>query len=323
MSTSGSQAIFSFKTSVGGFATFPLRGNRTATVKEAVHDGDTVSIQPAGNLSIRLLGVDTPEISFQFPKIEDPHAGKFSSTREFSTYLADPFSDKYPDSAKFKSSLGGGLEDHLAPLLGPDCAKNHYKCAIEAQRTLEELILEEFKERTEAGKPYRFFMAFAHEIMDGYGRFLCYLHRDNTKREQKENPFSYNERMLELGAAFPYFIWPNINPFKSKPSYIEAVPPPEKLRSWVDGDKRLSESRRFVREAREKRQGVFEGNLLAPFELRFLARRKAPNRSVLNLATCDRTLLKPTEYYLVENPEDRLYIDEHFIPLFLNEGYEV
>lgn len=289
-----------------------------------MHDGDTVSIQPAGNLSIRFLGIDTPEVSFQFPGVDDRRAGKSVSIKGFGSYLRDPFLDRYPDSAKFKSYLGEGLVDHLNSLLGPDCANNHYRCAMDAQRGLEKLIMDEFEERAEEGKEYRFFMAFAHEIMDGYERLLCYLHRDNTKREQKENPLSYNERMLELGMAFPYFIWPNIDPFRSKASYIEAVPSPEKLRDWVENSKRLREARRFVREAREKKKGIFEGgNLLEPFELRFLAKRKAPGRHVLNLATCERTLLKPMEYYLIENPEDRLFIDEHFVPLFRDRGYKV
>lgn len=289
-----------------------------------MHDGDTVSIQPAGNLSIRLLAIDTPEISFQFPQIDDRRAGRTVPTKGFASYLADPFSDGYPDSARFKSHLGAGLVDHLTPLLAPDCAEKHYRYAVESQKALEKLILDEFNERVEEGKPYRFFMAFAHEIMDGYGRFLCYLHRENTKTEREKNPLSYNERMLELGMAFPYFIWPNMNPFRSKASLVEAVPPPEKLRDWVEGDRRLRDARRFVREAREKNKGIFaDGNLLAPFELRFLAKRRAPNRYVLNLATCEKTLLKPTEYHLIENPEDRLFIDEHFVPLFREKGYQV
>ena len=35
---------------------------------------------------------------------------------------------------------------------------------------------------------------------------------------------SYNERMLEEGMAAPYFIWPNLDPFKKWPTLIDAVP---------------------------------------------------------------------------------------------------
>jgi endonuclease YncB( thermonuclease family) len=37
------------------------------SVKEAVHDGDTVSIVPNSFLNTRLLGIDTPEVSFSLP----------------------------------------------------------------------------------------------------------------------------------------------------------------------------------------------------------------------------------------------------------------
>ena len=53
-----------------------------------------------------------------------------------------------------------------------------------------------------------------------------------------------------------------------------------------------------------------------------MARRRALHGYVLNLATCESILLKPTEYHLIENPEDRLFIDEHFVPLFRSKGYQ-
>ena len=318
------QAIFSARGLKRGFANFPLRGFGRASVREAVHDGDTVSVQPDGNLSTRFLGIDTCEMSYIFPQIDDPNAGRWVSIRKFVTYLSDPFSDQYPDSVGLRSKLGEGLVGHLTPLLGPDCATKHYKYALRAQRALEELIIAEYKERAEKGRQYRFFIAFSHEVMDGHGRLLCYLHRDNNKRERERDPLSYNEKMLERGMAFPYFIWPNVDPFRPKSTYVEAVPEPDELQDWVQSAERLNQAREIVREAREKRLGIFEeGDLLAPFELRFLARRRPPHRYVLNLETCANVLLRPTQYYLIGNPEDQLFIDEHFLPLFEEKGYEV
>jgi len=323
MSGSGSKAIFSSHQLIRGFAVLSLRGKKVAKVKDAVHDGDTVIIRPDGNMSIRFLGIDTPEISCQFPKIPgDSRADKWLNIKQFNDYLSDPFSDRYQGSDGYKSTLGQDLVDYLNPLLGPNCAGDHYKSGMMARTALRGIIQAEYDERVKQGKLFRFFMAFAHDVIDRYGRLLCYLHRDNTKGERNLNPLSYNERMLKLGMAFPYFIWPNIDPFRPM-SYVDAIPPPQDLRSWIDNDKRLSDARKFVQDARRQKIGVFKyGNVLQPFELRFLARREAPSRYVLNLATCDKTLLKPTEYYMIHNPEDRLFIDKQFIPLFRDKGYQ-
>jgi hypothetical protein len=32
--------------------------------------------------------------------------------------------------------------------------------------------------------------------------------------------------------------------------------------------------------------------------------------------------MNPTEYYIIKNLEDRLFIPEEYMPLFVNSGYE-
>lgn len=86
-----------------------------ATVKQAVHDGDTVNIELDGNVGIRFLGIDTPEISYQFPGRDtflkiDPH---------FVDYLTDPFSDDYPESDRLVNDLTADLVEYLEDRLGP------------------------------------------------------------------------------------------------------------------------------------------------------------------------------------------------------------
>jgi hypothetical protein len=48
---------------------------------------------------------------------------------------------------------------------------------------------------------FKFFLAFASEVMDGYGRFLGFLH---PHQENPPRKASYNERMLQQGWATPY-----------------------------------------------------------------------------------------------------------------------
>jgi hypothetical protein len=66
-------------------------------------------------------------------------------------------------------------------------------------------------------------MAFAHEVTDRYGRFLCYMDTDN-KPSKRDGRLTYNERMLKSNLAIPYFIWPNINPFRDAGQTIMHCP---------------------------------------------------------------------------------------------------
>jgi len=131
--------------------------------------------------------------------------------------------------------------------------------------------------------------------------------------------------MLESGMACPYFIWPNINPFRKQSNLQKAIPPPGQLRDWID-DLAFARARQFVKIARNNKIGILEPEnplALLPFELRYLARRHPPHRYVLDLSKDEPVLLKPTDYYTIPNMEDRLFIDSHFVPLFVDKGYRI
>jgi endonuclease YncB( thermonuclease family) len=310
-----------------GFSVLPKHGDRTATVKEAVHDGDTITVEADGTFSIRFLGVDTPEVSFTFPKLPgDRRSGSFRSILEFEEYLSNPFNiHQYPDSKRYSKELGAGLLNYLKPKLNSNTALNHHKYAIAAQRELENIVELDLRQRVYEGENFRFFMAFAYEVMDRYGRFLCYVDRDN-KPSELEGRLTYNERILQSGLASPYFIWPNINPFRRQKSLVEAVPLATKFKEFINRDERFKLARKFVSDARKSHIGIFDTQdrlLLLPFELRYLARRKAPDRYVLDMSKDRPKILKPTDYHLIPNEEDRLFIDEQFVPLFEKKGYQV
>jgi hypothetical protein len=221
--------------------------------------------------------------------------------------------------------LGPGLLNHLIPKLTAHTAANHHDHAMAAQCALEDLVDYDVKAKTDQGEEFRFFMAFAYEIIDRYGRFLCYVDMDEKNEEERKLRISYNERMLQSGMAAPYFIWPNINPFR-RLSLKGAIPPPGDFKQMVEGDRRLSDARRFVSESRKAGAGIFdkaEPLLLLPFELRYLARRSGPDRYVIDLSKNKPKILKPADYYLVSNVEDRLFIDEQFVCLFESKGYDI
>jgi len=136
MSVPSNTALIKYGNLTRGFATFARKAFDPISVRSAVHDGDTVKVQLLGNFSIRFLGIDTPEMTFQYPIIGSSDDEKWLSVDRFDTYLNDPFSPSYPDSAAFKNSLKPELVTHLQNYLGPNCAANHRRMAEEAKDAL-------------------------------------------------------------------------------------------------------------------------------------------------------------------------------------------
>ena len=293
-------------------------GDTRRTVKQIVHDGDTVNVEAIGNIAVRFLGIDTPEVSFMYPETDDfkkinPH---------FKNYLTDPFNG-FNDSAEYKQKLGQELINYLTPKLGPNCAENHDKHAEKAHRGLEKLIQDD--ETSTGASEYKFFLAFAYEIMDAYGRFLCFLHQD-LPANQRQGKLSYNEDLLKLGLACPYFIFPNVNPFRKEPKMTDAIKPPAEFNAYINKEKRLTEIRDAVKTARNQNLGIFEQNeplQLEPFELRYLSRRQPPSRYVIDLNQNPPKIKKPTHYHNIPHSEDRLFINPEHLCLFTERGYQI
>jgi endonuclease YncB( thermonuclease family) len=289
-------------------------GAGIGSVPQQVHDGDTIVVRALGNLSVRFLGVDTPEVSIVLPP-----TGRFESIggAEWAALLADPFADRYG-----VIDLAPALRANLAGRVGPDCAANHYRHAMAAQRALEAEVQSDLAASGGDRTAFRFFVAFAGEVMDGYGRLLGWINRE---QRDTPRPLDYNSRLLAAGYALPYFIWPNINPFRKQASAVEAVPVPGTAALVASREGSLRESRRAVRAARDAGKGVFavaDPLKLEPFELRFLAGRRAPTRWVIDLSSDSDVLLPPQRYFEIARPEDRLYVPPEFVPLFVERGWK-
>lgn len=82
---------------------------------------------------------------------------------------------------------------------------------------------------------------------------------------------------------------------------------------------------RWIRDARENGIGVFDRQdplRLLPFDVGFLSRRRPPDRWVIDLSKNDDVLIKPQNYYTVPNVEDRLFLPEEYVPLFVEAGWK-
>jgi hypothetical protein len=324
------KAVFKLGVLTVGEGALGARGTGRGSVRQQVHDGDTVIIDPLGNLSVRFLGVDAPEESFSLPEqavrtpdgrtdeagfvpIKDPRWAEF---------LDDPFAAKWP---KFAPALSRGLLRHLQARVGPGTAKNHADLADAARSALIALIAQDMQELGQDKTTFKFFLAFATEVMDGYGRLLGYLNRAQPKPPR---PRPYNERLLATGAVGPYFIWPNLDPFRKQPRLVDAVPKPGSSRPrgvTAAAAQPLDDARQSIRDARAQGLGVWapaaNGLRLEPFELRFLARRQPPDRWVIDLSAGDDRLRAPQLYWKIANPEDRLFVPAEYVPLFVDRGW--
>lgn len=303
-----------------GHAALGLRNDAQGSVKQQVHDGDTIVVRAVGNIGVRLLGIDTPELSFRLPGEE---RFRWLSEPEWDEFLRDPFADRYP---AFDPPLSPGLRRHLEARVGPGTAENHFRHAQAAKDALQREVELDLMELDADADSFRFFMAFAYEVMDAYGRFLCYINREQPHPLQPvKRPPTYNDRMLNSGHAVPYFIWPNVNPFRKQDSVLQAVPKPGKARTLAYADTTLRIARENVARSRANHQGVFSAMdplSLEPFELRLLARREPPNRWVIDLDRNDDVLIPPQDYHTVPHPEDRLFVPAEFVPLFVERGWK-
>jgi hypothetical protein len=272
---------------------------------------------------VRFLGVDAPEVSFTLPgstafiSIADPR---------WATFLDDPFAATY---SAFDPPLEAALQASLAVRLGNDAAANHARLAEAAQRALEAMIESDIVVLGKPAAEFRFFSSFATEVMDGYGRLLCYLNRDQPDKDTPApRPDSYNERLLATGDVTPYFIWPNLDPYQRPKRLVDAVPQPGAISPvgmTAAEQQPLDDARRSVREARQNGLGVFspaDPLRIHPFELRFLSRRKPPDRWVIDLSAGDDLLREPQAYHEIPNPEDRLYVGDEYVALFKSKGWQ-
>jgi endonuclease YncB( thermonuclease family) len=327
------KAIFELQSGrIAGTALLGKRGDLAGSVDQETHDGATVNVRADRTFGVRFLGVDAPEISFALPG--DPTTFVPIGSDDWKQFLSDPFSPKY---GEFDPPLPDVIRGHLAGRTGPGTAENHDRHARAAQAALRDMIDDDIQALAVDAASFRFFMAFAHEVMDGYGRLLCYLNRDQptVNRDQPTEPpppKSYNERLLAAGWVMPYFIWPNLDPFdpyKRPRAHADAVPFPGSLTPVgvpePEATQLLQEARALVRASRANHLGVFEQNdplLLEPFELRFLARREQPDRFVIDLSSGGDAILEPHQYPGIA-PEDRLFVPGEYLPLFESRGWKL
>lgn len=275
--------------------------------------GDTIVARIGGRIGLSLLGVDTPELSLPLPdsplfvRTDDP---------AWQTFLEDPFAPTLPPI-----SLDGALREHLASRLGRASALNHYRHAEAAALGLEAEIASDLAMTGLAPEDLHLRVRFEREPLDAYGRLLGWISVEDTGDWR---PPTYNHRMMMKGLVMPYFIWPNVAPFRFEEKLRSAVPAPGSAALIASTDPKLAQAREWYKANREAGVGVYDPEdplKLQPFELRYLAQRRAPERWVIDLSREDDRLIAPQRYFEVEHPEDRLFVPDEYLELFLARGW--
>lgn len=287
----------------------------------AIPDGDTIGVHVAGSGAIRFLGIDTPEKQFEVPGSTGVPGGQNLNSPVWEAYLTDPF---LPQLGSYP--LDTPLVDHLRTRIGSGAGVNHRFHADSGKQALKALVESDMTALGQNLTTFGFFLAFSFEVFDAHGRFLAYINRNQPNGSTPSpRPPTYNERMLESGAALPYFIWPNIDPFRAKP-LLDAVLAPRTANQVAQDTPALRQAREFTQHARANKIGVFDpANPLRfeAFEVRYLGERKVPNRAVIDLSRNDDVILRPQSYFRIPNPEDRLFIPPAFVPLFAARGWRL
>lgn len=286
------------------------------TLNTSIPDGDTIGLHFEGSGSVRFLGIDTPEKNFALP---GSTAQRRLDSAEWEAYLTDPF-----QAGTF--GLSAELIANLRTRLGAGAATNHRFHGDRAEQSLLNLAQADMTALGQNLTTFGYFLSFSFETFDSFGRFLAFINRNQPNATTPSpRPLSYNERQLENGAALPFFIWPNIAPFRQA-SILNAVFAPGTASQIANASADLRRARDFVRQARINHLGVFQAAnplRLEAFEVRYLGRREAPNRAVIDLSRNDDVILQPQNYFRIPQAEDRLFIPPHFVPLFVSRGWRL
>ncbi|MBI5914057.1 MAG: hypothetical protein HY842_01665 [Bacteroidetes bacterium] len=307
-----------------GRTSFANRRDRRASTLEITHDGDTLSVSSQANLGARFLGIDSPEISFDFPGSRGFLGLNNPAWEEFFTG---------PELAKKLKPCSPALVAHLMAAIGDGTkvAANHYRLAAAARQNLQQEIIDDMQACGKTNEEFEFFMAYGYEFLDTYGRLLCYLrpHRDNfTEEPPASASIDYNIRQLAGGFAAPYFIFPNVDPFLRIYNPLDKkIIGPDGFWKLMAKASKLTGARQAVKGARQRQAVIFDPAdplLLLPMELRSVARGSKPNRYVIDLGKPGTNdLLDPELYFTIQNVEDRFYLPPMFADYFELAGWRI
>lgn len=253
-----------------------------------VSDGDTPNIR----MPIRMLSIDTPEVTARSPR------GAVRVDNEFKQLAEWIKNRKAPVSKSFQNYILPKLENTNAGTL-------QYIQGKEASSFFNSKI-EERLTRPGSSKRKKLFIRRADSPFDNYGRLLAYIAPSYSKKERKQmtrrERATFNLNMIESGWAAPFILFPNIPGELDLPLYLEvSVSALELQKGQYKDDLSLpGYEYRMCEKLYDITKKIVEGSTLAySDQLAWRSRYCADMR--------DRRLLGPENYFSIPQPY-RLWI---------------
>lgn len=173
-----------------------------------VSDGDTPNIR----MPIRMLSIDTPEVTAKSDNRAEAIDGEFS---ELATWIRE---GQAPVSNAFRDYILPKLETGNAGTLQFEQGKEasaFYKAISDERLTREN------------GRKRSLFIRAGDEPFDNYGRLLAYVAPSYSKAERtqmsRQERATFNLNLIESGWAAPFVLFPSIPGELDLPIFLEAA----------------------------------------------------------------------------------------------------
>lgn len=172
-----------------------------------ISDGDTPNIR----MPIRMLSIDTPEVTAKSPKGAATVDNYFSNLAEWIRSGIAPVSDNFRDYIlpKLENGNAGTLQ-----FTQGKSASTFYKEVVETRLT-----------RPGYSKKRNLFIRGSESPFDNYGRLLAYVAPSYSKKERKNmtrrERATFNLNIIESGWAAPFILFPNIPGELDLPLFLE------------------------------------------------------------------------------------------------------
>ena len=253
-----------------------------------ISDGDTPNIR----MPIRMLSIDTPEVTAKSPDGAAAVDNKFLSLAEWIRNGVAPVTDKF--KAYILPKLENGNAGTLQFIQGKSASAFH-KEIVETRLT-----------RPESGKKRNLFVRAPDLPFDNYGRLLAYVAPSYSKKERKnmtrQERATFNLNMIESGWAAPFILFPNIPGELDLPIFLDLAVDAKKQRrgQYQDSLSLPGYEYRMCEKLYKITKKIVDGESLSyPEKLGWRTRYCADMR--------DRRLFGPENYFDIPEPY-RLWI---------------
>jgi hypothetical protein len=177
------------------------------------------------------------------------------------------------------------------------------------------------------GAAFLFFLAFAGDVMDRYGRLLGYIQPTSRPADHPGRPAAglvqrADAEKRDGSARISYCPTltrgGRIRPSSTRSRHrVRRRRPQALMRRWARRGSRWR--------TRQQQIGLLEPGQplrLLAFELRLPSRQQPPDRWLIDLSSDSDALIPPQSYPRVALPEDRQFIPAEFVPLRIGKGWQ-